>query len=100
MVPPSLPSALTASCRGAERYFQATAAILRLPRGPAGWEGSARVEGRGRVLGLPGKCSVVAISLSKRKASVRIGKKLQLPMYRKGWLNVVKAGGQNLPTRR
>lgn len=42
MVPPSLSSTLTASfCRG-EHYFQATSAILRLPRGPVEWEGRRR----------------------------------------------------------
>ncbi|KAI3357830.1 hypothetical protein L3Q82_016213 [Scortum barcoo] len=48
MVPPSLSSTLTASCRGGERYFQATSAILRLPRGPAEWEGRRREEKRRR----------------------------------------------------
>lgn len=72
MVPPSLPFTLTASCCRGERYFQATSAILRLPRGPVEWEGSSRVKGRGRGHGIPGKCSVVAASLSKSKASVRI----------------------------
>lgn len=39
MVPPSLSSTLTASCCRGEHYFQATSAILRLPRGPVEWEG-------------------------------------------------------------
>lgn len=42
MVPPSLSSTLTASCCRGERYFQATSAILRLPRGPVEWEGRRR----------------------------------------------------------
>ncbi|KAK5863986.1 hypothetical protein PBY51_000965 [Eleginops maclovinus] len=42
MVPPSLSSTLTASCCRGEHYFQATSAILRLPRGPVEWEGRRR----------------------------------------------------------
>lgn len=64
MVPPSLSSTLTASCCGGERYFQATSAILRLPRGPVEWEGRRRgkVEGGGAAEGDAGKCSVTPVS--------------------------------------
>lgn len=53
MVPPSLSSTLTASCCGGEHYFQATSAILRLPRGPVEWEGRRRGREGGREVALP-----------------------------------------------
>lgn len=80
MVPPSLSSTLTASCCRGEHYFQATSAILRLPRGPVEWEGKAEgVEGGGAVAGDAGKCSLTAASRPTGKAVVRKGIKLQLP---------------------
>lgn len=69
MVPPSLSFTLTASCCRVERYFQATSAILRLPRGQSGREDGGS-GGRRRGRGEAGNSSLKTEPLSISKATV------------------------------